>query len=268
VTASATAFFDHGEVVVDGVRFVGSFSREDSEDGFPIRKRPDLIRQYVELCEQVPFQGIVELGVAAGGGVALLTLLARPMWMAAFELSPDPVPNLERFLHDRALGDQVEVLLGVDQTDADRLREVVERRLADAPLDLVVDDASHLYEPTVRSFEVLFPLLAPGGRYIIEDWNAALYAARLLAEQLEGGDPAEAARVRQAIEDAQRDAPREVPLPRLAMDLVLAASSAPTVVSRVEVDRYWVTVHRGPEAVDAATFTLAGLAADHLHLLG
>ena len=267
MTASATAFFDHGEVVVDGVRFVGSFSREDSEDGFPIRKRPDLIRQYVELCEQVPFRGIVELGVAAGGGVALLTLLARPMWMAAFELSPDPVPNLERFLHDRALGDQVEVLLGVDQTDADRLREVVERRLADAPLDLVVDDASHLYGPTLRSFEVLFPLLAPGGRYIIEDWNAALYAARLLAEQLEGGDPAEAAACARPSRTPSGTRPRGAATE--AGDGPGAGRvERPTVVSRVEVDRYWVTVHRGPEAVDAATFTLAGLAADHLHLLG
>ena len=39
-----------------------------------------------------------------------------------------------------------------------------------APLDLVVDDASHLYGPTKASFEILFPLLRPGGLYLIEDW--------------------------------------------------------------------------------------------------
>jgi hypothetical protein len=38
------------------------------------------------------------------------------------------------------------------------------------PLDLVVDDCSHLYEPTRASFNELFPRLRPGGAYVIEDW--------------------------------------------------------------------------------------------------
>jgi hypothetical protein len=40
-------------------------------------------------------------------------------------------------------------------------------------VDLVVDDASHTYEATKTSFEILFPLLRPGGIYIIEDWSWA-----------------------------------------------------------------------------------------------
>jgi hypothetical protein len=36
--------------------------------------------------------------------------------------------------------------------------------------DLVIDDAAHVYGQTKRSFECLFPTLAPGGLYIIEDW--------------------------------------------------------------------------------------------------
>jgi hypothetical protein len=35
----------------------------------------------------------------------------------------------------------------------------------------VIDDASHIYEPTRASFETLFPYLRPGGLYIIEDWQ-------------------------------------------------------------------------------------------------
>ena len=37
-------------------------------------------------------------------------------------------------------------------------------------LDLVIDDASHLYELTRARFVTLFPLLQPGGMYIVEDW--------------------------------------------------------------------------------------------------
>ena len=37
----------------------------------------------------------------------------------------------------------------------------------------MVDDASHTYEQTKASFEILFPLLDPGGIYLIEDWSWA-----------------------------------------------------------------------------------------------
>ena len=48
--------------------------------------------------------------------------------------------------------------------------EIVTREF-DRAIDLVIDDASHVYEPTLASFETLFPHLRPGGLYIIEDWQ-------------------------------------------------------------------------------------------------
>lgn len=35
--------------------------------------------------------------------------------------------------------------------------------------DIIIDDASHINPLTIRSFEILFPLLKPGGIYVIED---------------------------------------------------------------------------------------------------
>jgi hypothetical protein len=52
------------------------------------------------------------------------------------------------------------------------LEDIVRNELANE-LDLVVDDASHTYEQTKASFEILFPLLQPGGIYLIEDWSWA-----------------------------------------------------------------------------------------------
>jgi hypothetical protein len=60
----------------------------------------------------------------------------------------------------------------VNQEDREAVREIAEHEF-DAPLDLVIDDASHLYEPTRTSFDALFPLLRPGGLYIVEDWQMA-----------------------------------------------------------------------------------------------
>jgi hypothetical protein len=58
----------------------------------------------------------------------------------------------------------------VDQADREALQEIIAREF-DGPVDLVIDDASHIYEPTRASFETLFPRLGRGGLYIIEDWQ-------------------------------------------------------------------------------------------------
>ncbi len=74
----------------------------------------------------------------------------------------------------------------VDQQDSARLREIWQTEFR-APLDLVIDDASHLYGPTKTSFETLFPLLRPGGLYIIEDWAWGHWKEFLAPEPRVGG---------------------------------------------------------------------------------
>src|SRR5699024_9360323 len=98
-----------------------------------------------------------------------------------------------------------------------------------------VDDASHLVEPTRRSFEVLFPLLRPGGRYVIEDWSWAHvgYGSHL---------------------------PDEEPLSRLVFELTIALPSREGLIDSIEVDRDWAVVTRGPAPIeDAASFDLRAL---------
>lgn len=41
-------------------------------------------------------------------------------------------------------------------------------------LDLVVDDASHIGKATQATFWLLWPMVARGGYYVIEDWTTAL----------------------------------------------------------------------------------------------
>lgn len=41
--------------------------------------------------------------------------------------------------------------------------------------DLIVDDASHICSLTIRAFEILFPLLAPGGLYFCEDIHTSFW---------------------------------------------------------------------------------------------
>jgi hypothetical protein len=56
----------------------------------------------------------------------------------------------------------------VPQADRESLRRNVDVDF-DGPLDVVVDDASHMHAPSLASFEPLFPRLLPGGIYLIEE---------------------------------------------------------------------------------------------------
>ena len=42
------------------------------------------------------------------------------------------------------------------------------------PFDLIVDDGCHNGETVRRSFALLWPLVAPGGFYVVEDWQVSL----------------------------------------------------------------------------------------------
>jgi Methyltransferase domain len=44
----------------------------------------------------------------------------------------------------------------------------------EGPFGLIVDDASHEEGPTIRTFGMLWPLVRPGGYYVVEDWTVGL----------------------------------------------------------------------------------------------
>lgn len=46
-----------------------------------------------------------------------------------------------------------------------------------SPFDVIIDDASHLSSKTIASFQLLYPYLAPGGLYVIEDLHASYWPA-------------------------------------------------------------------------------------------
>jgi hypothetical protein len=49
--------------------------------------------------------------------------------------------------------------------------------LGGGPFDLIVDDGCHDGETVRRSFALLWPLVAPGGFYVVEDWQVSLRPA-------------------------------------------------------------------------------------------
>ena len=152
------------------------FRNDDWELGnecFRFYKTEELVQQYARFWTQRPAfrpDHVFELGIWDGGSVAFWVECLRPRRHVAIDIQQKHDSEyFRRYLASRGAAHRIATHWGVDQSDGRRLAEIAAREFR-GPLDLVIDDASHLYLPTRRSFETLFPLLRPGGLYIIEDW--------------------------------------------------------------------------------------------------
>lgn len=254
--------------MLEGVEFVPSWDRPSVPGSLTLLKSAHMVQSYEQLFAAHPKDRIVELGISQGGSVALLALLATPTKLVAIELDERPIAPLAQVLTEHGLDGSVRPYYGVDQGDKARLSAILDDEFGTEPLDLVFDDASHLYAPTVASFEVLFPRLRPGGAYIIEDWTwQDLWAKQLVGVMADPDAPGHTALVERAMEVEAGRIPRERPVSRIALELVLAQAHAGGAVADLTIDDDWILVHRGEADLDPAEFSLASLYADAFKLL-
>jgi predicted O-methyltransferase YrrM len=140
-------------------------------DGLILWKSRGLVEQYRAFWAERPAfspRQVFELGVWKGGSVVFWAEALRPDRLVAVDKREgSDSPAFESYLAART--PRLQVHWAVDQSDQGRLRTLLDGAF-DGLLDLVIDDASHLYGPTRASFETLFPRLRPGGLYVIEDW--------------------------------------------------------------------------------------------------
>jgi hypothetical protein len=143
------------------------------ENCFRFYKIKGLVDQYARFFASIPDfrpQNVLELGVWDGGSVAFWFEHLQPRRHVAVDLMQrEDSDYFRNYVRSRGLADRIRTVWGTDQADSERLKEIVVTQFS-GPLDLVIDDASHFYGPTKSSFETLFPLLRPGGLYVIEDW--------------------------------------------------------------------------------------------------
>lgn len=130
------------------------------------------IDAYVDFARRLTEQGkvirdAVEVGIFRGGSAVFLHQLLGFPHLICMDANARPIQRLEMY---RSFHPNVKTYYGVNQADRGTVREIIERECPDG-FDLVVDDASHFYEETRATFEILFPRLRPGGMYVIEDWG-------------------------------------------------------------------------------------------------
>jgi cephalosporin hydroxylase len=204
-------------------------------DHFRFYKMKEVVEQYESFfSRRSDFRPkrVIELGIYDGGSTAFWYELFRPQKYVALDIQDqtDP-PYFRRYVESRGLGGRIKTYWNTDQANKARLRTIVETEF-EGPPDLVIDDASHLYWLTRASFEALFPLLMPGGLYIIEDWAWDHWPDSRVPNYL------------QAAEDR---------LTRLAVELVEATGTSGQLILNIVVNPVFLVVERGPQQLDEAT---------------
>lgn len=144
------------------------------ENSFAIYKVKQLYDQYEKLFAERPhFQAksILEIGIWDGGSLVICNEVFAPSKLVGIDIRHDRGDSkyFESYLERHDYRSRIKTYWGVNQADSKSVLEIC-RKEFDTQLDLIIDDASHFYEETKASFEILFPKLRKGGLYIIEDW--------------------------------------------------------------------------------------------------
>ena len=215
---------------------------ESTADRFCICKARWAVEELSDLLSRLQPRRVIEVGLERGGSTALISGLVDLEKLVGIELRSEPIAALHELTARRGLQEAVSIHYGVDQADGGALRRIVAEEFGPDPrVDLVIDDASHMLEESRRTFDALFPLLRPGGEYLLEDWSWAHMAIPIW--------------------------PRREPLTSMVFELVVACGHSPEAISRVEVNRGWALVRRGEAELDPDSFALADLAGERGHEL-
>jgi SAM-dependent methyltransferase len=246
------------ELVVDGVRFecsVDDYTRKTSRDRIVLLKSRGVLEQYEQVFAHQPPRNILEFGIFQGGSPALFAAWFNLEKFVGVDIC-DPVPAFDDFCRIHALGKRIRNHYRVSQTDRRRIEEIHRTEFGATPVDVIIDDASHHYGHTRRTFEIAFPLLRPGGIYVIEDWGWAHWSQSARFEHVYRGQTA---------------------LSMLMMELLMLCASRSDLVSEVRVFPALAFIKKSPQAKPIGEFALEQLylkrgielvGTQHLHLGG
>jgi hypothetical protein len=158
----------------------GTTPTQAGDPGFPFLKSKRMIDQYAsfwELHKTFAARNILELGIHAGGSIVFWFEVFQPERLVALDIAGTGDSDLLRdYIVAKGFQNRIKTYWETSQAEPQTLRRIAATDFR-GPLDLVFDDASHLYNFSKISFETLFPLLRPGGLYIIEDWSWACWSS-------------------------------------------------------------------------------------------
>lgn len=117
-------------------------------------------------------RSVLEVGIA--GGQSVLAWLDIFPNARVLGIDKEPCHNAQVGSTDPLVHPLVERPARLEIVQAD-LREISEllNAVKDRQFDLIVEDSSHELDDNLRTLFVLYPFLAPGGIYVIEEFDCA-----------------------------------------------------------------------------------------------
>jgi cephalosporin hydroxylase len=225
------------EFMLEGVKFKlileDYYKYQTTTDEVVFLKSRAALELYQGVLEGLNPANVLEFGVFQGGSPVFFSLFYGLEKFVGIDIS-QPIPGLDEFLRSHPVGERIKLYYEVSQDNEAVIQSIVADEFGDRPIDLIIDDASHQYELTKRSFEIGFPLLRPGGIYAIEDWGWAHW---------EGFNDWE-------------DAPA---LSNLIFELVMSCATSWDKISEVRIFPAFAYISKSEYAVDRASFRVEEL---------
>jgi SAM-dependent methyltransferase len=199
------------------------YTLQSTPGHFVMLKGRQMLSTYGDILGTSTPRKMLEIGLFQGGSTVFFDLALRPDLIVAVDLHHS-APVLEDYIAAHRRRDAIKIEYGVEQSDRLSLSRVLLTHFPNCDIDLIVDDASHLYDQTRVSFEMCFPYLREGGLYLIEDWSWAHWPEEWLQKDMLTG-PA---------------------LSNLVFELTMMHASNPELVAGLRIERDMVAIVRGP----------------------
>lgn len=232
----ALTWMSETEFSVEGIKFqccVNDYDQKTNDERFILLKDRGSLEQYANVLADAEPRNVLEFGIFQGGSAALFTAWFDLEKFVGIDICSSVGP-FDDFCRTHAIGKRIRSYYGVSQTDAPRIREIAQSEFGGTPIDLVIDDASHLYRNTRRTFEIAFPLLRPGGVYVVEDWGWAHWAEH-------------------------HSRPGHTALSMLIMELIMVCASRPDLVSNIRIFPAFAFIHKSVDAPPMSEVPLKSL---------
>jgi SAM-dependent methyltransferase len=212
---------------LDGISYKNALGRWDlktNDKAVVALKAPDFLERYAQILDREKIDNILELGVFEGGSALLLTSIFKPQKFVGIDRCA-PVPELDKILSKNPIGRSISIHYETSQDDEAKLNEILSREFGSDAIDLIADDASHLYFETRASFEICFPRLRPGGYYVIEDWGWAHWPGRFQTDS--------------------RFLHERLPMSQLIMELTMCCANYGQAIESIQIFPAMVFVRKG-----------------------
>ena len=228
---------------LDGIEFyLATASREmlgheSKRDHFLLGKVRSMVEEVAALREREQIKRILDVGIFKGGSAALYAKLFEPEKLVAVDFAGTPVDALTEFIREHGFEGRVTPCYGVNQADERAMGDILASHFPARNIDLIVDDASHRYIETRKTFNLALPYLRSDGLYIIEDWGWAHWKG----------------------EEWQKSQvfPNWLPaMSNLLIELFMLCASRPDIVKNLYVTPATIVLRRGPATLEPNGFDI------------